>query len=121
MKNQKSDPMAKNDEFVSYLLELLQEFGQVRAKTMFGGYGIYHNEFIFAIVVDGTLYIKADDKSKELFDEKGLPRFSYLKKGKECFMSYYRVPDEAIDDVDALNYWARIGYQAALRANRIAT
>lgn len=113
--------MAKNDDFVSYLLEMLQGFGQVRAKAMFGGYGIYHNELVFAIVVDSTLYIKADDKNRELFNEKSLPRFSYIKKGKECFMSYYMVPDEAIDDVGVLNYWARIGYQAALRANRIAT
>jgi len=30
--------MAKNDDFVSYLLEMLQGFGQVRAKAMFGGY-----------------------------------------------------------------------------------
>ena len=44
--------MAKNNEFVSYLLEMLQEFGQVRAKAMFGGFGIYRNEFIFAIVVE---------------------------------------------------------------------
>jgi len=113
--------VAKNNEFVSYLLEMLQEFGQVRAKAMFGGFGIYRNEFIFAIVVDDTLYIKADDNNQELFNKKGLPRFSYLKNGKECFMSYYRVPDEAVDDVDVLNYWAQIGYQAALRANKIAT
>ena len=111
----------KQDEFVSYLLDMLQGFGEVRARAMFGGYGIYHNELIFAIVVDNILYIKADDKNQHLFIEKGLPRFSYLKKGKECFMSYYRVPDEALDNEDILHYWATIGYQAALRANIMTT
>ncbi|MEE4377490.1 MAG: hypothetical protein V2J55_08250 [Candidatus Competibacteraceae bacterium] len=33
--------MAKDDEFVSYLLELLKSFGTVRARAMFGGYGLY--------------------------------------------------------------------------------
>ncbi len=33
--------MEKKDDFVEYLLEMLQGFGELRAKAMFGGYGIF--------------------------------------------------------------------------------
>lgn len=85
---------------------------------MFGGHGIYKNEVMFAIVVNDALYIKADNISRELFEERSLSRFSYIKNSKACFMSYYQAPDEAIDSLELLNYWADIGYQAAMRAYR---
>lgn len=85
---------------------MLEDFGPVRAKAMFGGYGIYKNEVMFPIVVDDTLYIKADNNSRELFDKISLSRFSYIKNNKACFMSYYRIPDEVIDRMELLNYWA---------------
>ncbi|WP_428087368.1 TfoX/Sxy family protein [Candidatus Thioglobus sp.] len=113
--------MVKNNQFVLYLLEMLQAFGQVQAKPMFGGFGIYRDELIFAIVVDDALYIKADEDSLELFNKEELPRFTYLKNGKACFMAYYQVPDEAVDDIDVLNYWAQIGCQAALRTRKTTT
>jgi len=110
--------MTKQSDFVLYLLDLLHDFGSVKAKAMFGGYGIYRGEHIFAIVVDDILYIKADVESRTLFEGKGLSRFSYIKKGKECFMSYYMVPEEAIENRDELYYWAEKGYEAALRAEK---
>lgn len=108
--------MTNMGEFVLYVLDMLHDFGLVKATAMFGGYGIYRDGIIFAIVVDDTLYIKADDNNRALFEKKDLSRFSYMKKGKECSMSYYMVPEEAIDDKSALCYWAREGYGAALRS-----
>ncbi len=108
--------MGEKSGFIPCLLEMLEDFGDVTAKAMFGGYGLYRNGRIFAIVVDDTLYIKADNKTRKLFEKKGLTRFSYLKKGKECFMSYYTIPEETSEDKEALLYWAERGYEAALRA-----
>jgi len=110
--------MANRDAFVSYVLDMLQEFGQIEAKAMFGGHGIYRDGIIFAIIVDGALYIKADDKNRALFEKNGLHQFSYIKKGKECFMSYYSAPEEAMDDKDELYYWTGQGYEAALRTHK---
>ena len=110
--------MAKKDDFVTYILDMLQEFGPVSAKAMFGGYGIYRGGIIFAIVVNSTLYIKADDQNRALFEDKGLTRFSYMKNGKECFMSYYMAPEEAIENKDELYYWSEKGYEAALRSQK---
>jgi len=112
--------MAKQNSFVSYLLELLEDFGPVRARRMFGGFGIYRGDVFFAIVVDDTLYIKADDKNRELFEDKGLCRFSYKRRGKDCYMSYYMAPEEALEDREKLCFWAVKGYEAALRSKKKA-
>jgi len=42
-------------EYVEYLKEVLELFGPITARKMFGGYGIYHNGLMFALVADDTL------------------------------------------------------------------
>ncbi len=110
--------MAGKGEYVSHVLDLLQGFGTVTARSMFGGHGIYRDRIIFAIVVRGTLYFKADDANRSRFIEKGLDCFTYIRKGKVCSMSYYLVPDEVFEDSEALCDWAREAYAAALRARK---
>lgn len=110
--------MPTQNSFITYLLELLEDFGPVRAKAMFGGYGVYSGDIFFAIVADDTLYIKADDASRKFFEDKGLTRFSYKRQGRDCFLSYYIAPEEALEDKDELYYWAAKGYEAALRAKK---
>ena len=112
--------MADKGEYVSHVLDLLQDFGTVTAKPMFGGYGIYRDGIIFAIVVRGTLYFKADDTNRSRFIEKGLDCFTYLRKGKAYSMSYYLAPDEALEDSEALCDWAREAFDAALRSRNIS-
>ena len=51
-------------EFVEYLNEVFAEFGAIQSKKMFGGYGIYHDGVMFALVSDDTLYLKADETTR---------------------------------------------------------
>jgi len=97
---------------------MLEGFGAVRAKAMFGGHGIYLNGLISAIVVDDVLYIKADQTSRKIFEMRGLAQFSYIKNGKKCFMSYYMAPEESLDNSEELTSWAQRGYEAALRSRK---
>ncbi|MFQ5489028.1 MAG: TfoX/Sxy family protein [Gammaproteobacteria bacterium] len=112
--------MSERDAFVCYLLDMLQAFGRVSARPMFGGHGIYRDGVIFAIVVDDTLYLKADDQNRALYENEGLRRFSYMKNGKPCFMSYYAAPEEAMEDKALLYHWAGQAYEAGLRGHKIA-
>ena len=99
--------MAKQNDFVSFVLQLLAPLGEVRARAMFGGYGVYHNELIFACVIDDTLYLKVDDETKEKFIARGLKPFTYDAHGKKVAMSYYEAPPEIFDDPDEMLNWAR--------------
>lgn len=103
-------------EFVSYVVELMQSIGPVRARGMFGGHGIFLEELMFGLVADNILYLKADDETVNEFMEKELEAFTYYKKGKEFKMSYYQAPEEALEDSEEMNVWANKAYGAALRA-----
>lgn len=106
----------KQNEFISYLLEMLQPLGSIEAKTMFGGFGIYRHGLMFGLVSQGTFYLKADDENRPDFEARGLPPFTYKRKGKELSMSYFQAPPEAMDNVEELCKWAQKAYDEALHA-----
>jgi len=109
---------AKANEFVTHVLDLLEPLGPVSAKRMFGGYGIYLDRMMFALVASNTLYLKVDDESRGEFDAAGLEPFRYSKKGKSYQMSYHAAPEDALEDAELLRDWARKAVDAAMRAAR---
>ena len=108
--------MAKENEFIAFLLELLEPWGSVEAKSMFGGFGIYRQGLMFGLVSQDTFFLKADDENRADFEGKELRPFTYQRKGKELSMSYYQAPPEAMDNAELLCQWAQKAYDAALRA-----
>ncbi len=103
-------------EFADHALELLAPLGPVRARAMFGGFGIYHEDVMFGLVAYDQLYLKVDDETKERFREVGGEPFSYDGKGKPIEMSYWTPPEDAQDDPSALLPWAELALEAARRA-----
>jgi len=103
-------------EYIEHLGEVFGLFGPVTARRMFGGYGIYHDGLMFALVADDTLYLKADAENLRYFEDEGLGPFGYNKNGKLVKMSYYRAPDEIMDDRKQAAVWARRSFEAALRS-----
>ncbi len=63
-------------EFVDNLQSVFELFGPIAAKRMFGGFGIYHDGLMFALVADDELYLKADKQSIPEFETKGLGPFA---------------------------------------------
>ena len=108
---------SKNEKaFTSYVVELMQSIGPVRAKGMFGGHGIFLEGLMFGLVADSVLYFKVDKDTENEFKTKGLEAFSYNKKGKEIKMSYYEAPEEALENDEEMKCWATKAYLTALRA-----
>lgn len=103
-------------EFVAYLEEVFEGFGKIRARRMFGGYGIYHDDVMFGLVANDTLYLKADETTAHLFEKRGLGPFEYGKGGRIVKMSCYLAPEEIFDSQDEATLWAKRAYEAALRA-----
>ena len=109
--------MAKRSEYVDYLLGELAPLGTLRAKAMFGGFGVYCDELFFAIIIDDVFYVKVDDLSRPRFIAAQLAPFSYaIKDGRRQSMSYYPLPDSALETPSELIDWAKQGVAAALRA-----
>jgi DNA transformation protein and related proteins len=108
--------LARGAETFDHICELFAGFGPVAVKRMFGGAGVYAGETIFAIVVDGAIYLKADEQSIPAFEAEGLTPFTYQAKNKRAVMSYWRIPDRLYDDPEELAQWSRQALAAAQRA-----
>jgi DNA transformation protein len=107
--------MAGRDDFLAHVLELLAPLGRVAARRMFGGHGLYCDGVFFGIVLDNTLYLKADDRNRREFERAGSEIFSYSRKGKRAELNFYRAPDQAMDTPHLMLPWARSALAAALR------
>ena len=108
--------MAGREEFLAYVLELVGPLGRVTARRMFGGHGLYCDGVFFGIVLDNTLYLKADEISRADFERAGSEIFSYSRKGKRATLNFYRAPEEAMDAPQLMLPWAKGAVAAALRA-----
>jgi DNA transformation protein len=110
--------MSAQQELAVHVVDLLHSFGPCQAKRMFGGVGIFHQGLMIALIADGSLYLKVDSQTRGIFEQQGSHAFSYLKKDKECKLSYFLAPEDFFEDRDACLRWARLAYDAALRSAR---
>ena len=86
---------------------LLAPLGVVTGRAMFGGYGLFYDATMFALVSsDGVLHFKADASTQDDFEDDA--RF-----GK---MPYYRVPAKVRANTRSLRAWAKRAIAVALDA-----
>ena len=109
--------MPKPTHFVEHVVETMRLFGLVSARSMFGGWGLYHDGAFFALILDEVLYLKADDTNDAEFDARGLEPCVYpMKSGESITMRYRRAPEDALESAEVMARWAKSAYGAALRA-----
>ena len=79
----------------------------VTHRAMFGGYGVYKDGVIFAIVADDALYFKVDGTNRKDYEAAGSRPFTYIAaKRKRVALSYWEVPAEVLDDREKIAEWA---------------
>lgn len=111
------NPLKVSDGFRAFVLDQLEEFGDVTAKSMFGGVGLYHNDLFFGILAGDVLYLKADDRTRATFERAGSKPFKpYADRAGT--MQYYAVPVGVLESPVELARWARGAVAAATRASR---
>ncbi|MFM2398251.1 MAG: hypothetical protein RL341_408 [Pseudomonadota bacterium] len=104
------------DPFVAHVLELLAPLGNVRARKMFGGWGISCDGLSIGLIAWERLYLKVDAQTKPSFAQGGCEPFIYDGKHRPIEMSYWTVPPDAMDAPHLMAPWARLAMQAALTA-----
>jgi DNA transformation protein len=104
--------MPSDPEFVTFALDLLAPLGPVQARAMFGGHGLYARGVMFGLLDDDELFLKTDGECRARFVEAGCRRWVY---GRMQSTSYFRPPDDAHEDPEAMLPWARLALDAALR------
>jgi DNA transformation protein len=101
--------MAVSDEQIAFVQDLFADLGPVTTRRMFGGLGIYLDATIFALLMsDGRLLLKGAADVPAAFEAAGWQRWRYERDGgQSAAMPYWYVPDDLLDDPDAVCGWAR--------------
>ena len=110
--------MSSQKEFVAFILEGLAPLGAVTSKNMFGGTGIFRENLMFGLVIQGTLYFKVDEDLRVEYLQQDCEAFTYTRQGKPCQLNYYSAPEETLEDPEELLVWARKSWQVAFRKHR---
>ena len=108
--------MPERDEFCAHVLALLAPLGRPTARAMFGGWGLYLDRRMFALIAGGRLYLRADALSRRRFTARGLAQFRPRVRGRPRAMPYFEAPPEALEEPEELGRWAREAVAAAARA-----
>ncbi len=61
--------MATHKEFVDFVVDQIENSGDITAKSMFGEYGIFSNGKIFGLICDNKLYIKPTQAGRAFIKE----------------------------------------------------
>ena len=112
--------MTARHDNTGWFCELLEPLGRITIRRMFGGAGLYVDGLVVALEIDGALYLKTDERTRQTFADAGGMPFVYHGKGKPVTTSDRAPPDDAMDSPEAMRPWARLALEASLRsaANR---
>ncbi|MCC8984224.1 TfoX/Sxy family protein [Bradyrhizobium acaciae] len=100
-----------------FLTDLFADFGPVKLRRMFSGYGISADGTNFALALRAGLYFRADEATVPQFEAEGCKPFQYTTRDRTVTVnSYWQLPARLFDDVEELAVWARLALGAAQRA-----
>ncbi len=90
--------MPRDNSFRDYIVEdVLGHVEGITSRAVFSGWGIYLDGVIVGLIIDGTFCLKTNYDSKESGEF-----FKYDKKGKTVKLPYITVPEETMEDREAI-------------------
>ncbi|GJM40064.1 MAG: hypothetical protein DHS20C20_03460 [Ardenticatenaceae bacterium] len=93
-------PMKPAYETGETLIKTLSVIGDVNGRKMFGGYGIFIEDAMFAMVSsDNVIHFKIDDTNRAKYEAAGETQFHK--------MPYFTLPKPILENEDDLFSWAK--------------
>ncbi|HYM41341.1 MAG TPA: TfoX/Sxy family protein [Steroidobacteraceae bacterium] len=108
--------MALSSDFLAYVLEQLAALRGVSSRRMFGGAGLYREEFFFALIADDVLYLRVDDSNRGDYTSRGMAAFRPYADRPHLSMSYFEVPADVLENAVELVSWAERSVAVAMSA-----
>ena len=109
--------MRVSEGFRTYALDQLSSVEGVRARPMFGGFGLYVDDVFFGILAGDVLYLKVDDSNREEYESAKAEPFHPFEN-RPMSMSYYSVPLSVLESAPVLARWARRAIVVARSNNK---
>ena len=93
-------------EYVNFVMEKLSPIGDIKSRAMFGGYGIFHEGLMFALISEDTLYLKVNESNRDMYKRAQSKPFPHG-------ISYWEVPTDVLEENTMLHEWANISIKIA--------
>jgi DNA transformation protein len=106
MSARRQNSLAVSDAFKSFVLDQLEELGDVMPRSMFGGVGLYRRGIFFGIIARDVLYLKVNDSNRSDYVKAGMGPFKPFPN-RPGTMQYYAVPADVLESSIELAKWAR--------------
>ena len=108
--------MALSSDFLAYVLDQLTALGSVSSRRMFGGAGLYCDEFFFGLIADDVLYLRVNDSNRIDYTARGMAPFRPYADRPQLSMSYFEVPADVLENSGELIQWAQRSVAVAMSA-----
>jgi DNA transformation protein and related proteins len=105
--------------FERFVLDQLADLGDVSARKMFGGAGLYCGDVFFGIIARDELYLQVDDRTRDRYERAGMHPFKPYAD-RRMTMKYYAVPVGVLESGVELTRWAQDAVRAAKSKSPLA-
>jgi DNA transformation protein len=95
-----------SEGFRTFALDQLSSVPGLRARPMFGGFGLYADDVFFGILAADALYLKVDDSNRRDYEKVESAPFRPFEN-RPMSMSYYQVPLSVLEASPTLARWAK--------------
>ena len=102
--------MKASPEYLNFVMEKLSPVGDIKSRAMFGGYGIFHEGLMFALISEDTLYFKVNESNRDMYQKARSKPFPHG-------ISYWEVPADVLEDTEMLKEWAEKSINIAIEAD----
>ncbi len=94
-------------------IKLLSCFGSIKSRSMFGGFGLFLGETMFALVVNDKLHLRANASNERAFKASQFEPYVYKKRGFPVVTKYYAIPNDWWEDAEKIVSQASLALTAA--------
>jgi len=101
--------MKASTEYLNFVLEKLSPIGDIKSHAMFGGFGIFHEGLMFALISEDILYFKVNETNRDIYESAQSKPFPHG-------ISYWEVPTDVLEENTKLHEWANISIEIAQEA-----
>jgi DNA transformation protein and related proteins len=102
----KTKSLASSRQFEVFVADQLSGAGDIFARKMFGGVGLYCDGVFFGLIARDELYLKVDEATRGVFEAEGARPFKPYAD-RPVTMQYYSVPLSVLESAPELVRWAR--------------
>jgi DNA transformation protein len=108
--------MRVKSDLASYVTEQLAFLGRISNRSIFGGIGIFIDDRLLGIVIDGLLYLHTDKSNIDDYLSRGMEQFKPYPNAFDLTTDHHRVPQEILDDAEQLKAWGERALVAAIES-----